>query len=57
MSRSQLYAKAVERMLDAHDEEQITQQIDEYLSGEQQDEEIAFLSRAAAGLAKPRETS
>lgn len=57
MSRSELYAKAVERMLDSYDQERITEQIDEALSGERQDEELGFLSRAAADLAESRETS
>lgn len=52
MSRSELYAKAVERMLDANDQERITEQIDAALAGVSQDDEIAFLSRAAAGLGK-----
>ena len=55
VSRSELYRRAVQRMLDAHDQERITEQIDEALLLAPQEEEIAFLSRAAAKLAGPHE--
>jgi metal-responsive CopG/Arc/MetJ family transcriptional regulator len=54
VSRSELYSKAVQRMLDAHEHEQITEQIDRALeTAEPLEQEIAFLSRAAAQLAEP----
>lgn len=57
MSRSELYVKAVERMLDADDRERITQQIDAAVAGVAQDDDIPFLSRAATGLAEPHNPS
>lgn len=52
VSRSELYSRAMERMLDADEHEQVTEQIDEaLLLAAPQDQEIAFLSRAAAQLA------
>jgi hypothetical protein len=56
VSRSEFYAKAAERWLDALDDEGTTERIDRVLlAAPQEDAEIAFLSRAAGGLADPHE--
>lgn len=56
MSRSELYCKALQRMLDADEHERITEQIEQALvSAAPQDEELAFLSRAAAQLVEPHQ--
>lgn len=57
VSRSEFYAKAAERWLDALDDEGTTERIDQVLlTAPQEDAEIAFLSRAAGGLVDPDET-
>lgn len=57
MSRSELYSTAVERMLSAQEHARITEQIDEVLAASPQDDETAFLARAAAGLVEPHDGS
>lgn len=57
VSRSEFYAKAAERWLDALEDEHTTEKIDEaLLVAPQEDSEIAFLSRAAGELVDPRES-
>jgi hypothetical protein len=57
VSRSEFYAKAAERWLDALEDEHTTEKIDEaLLAAPQEDSEIAFLSRAAGELVDPRES-
>jgi hypothetical protein len=57
VSRSEFYAKAAERWLDALDDEGTTERIDQALLGASgEDAEIAFLSRAATQLMDPHET-
>jgi hypothetical protein len=55
LSRSDLYSTAVAYWLDALDDRLITEQIDQALAtAGPGDEELAFLSRAGAGLVGPR---
>jgi metal-responsive CopG/Arc/MetJ family transcriptional regulator len=57
VSRSEFYAKAAERWLDALEQERTTEMIDEALrAAPQEDSEIAFLSRAAGELVDPHES-
>jgi metal-responsive CopG/Arc/MetJ family transcriptional regulator len=57
VSRSEFYAKAAERWLDALEDEHTTEKIDEaLLVAPQEDSEIAFLGRAAGELVDPRES-
>ena len=57
VSRSEFYAKAAERWLDALDDERTTERIDQaLLVALQEDSELAFLSRAAGELVDPHET-
>ncbi|HEY5261482.1 MAG TPA: hypothetical protein VIJ33_05175 [Solirubrobacteraceae bacterium] len=57
MSRSEFYATAAERWLDALDDEGTTERIDQALLGvPREDAEVAFFSRAATQLVDLRET-
>ncbi len=57
VSRSEFYAKAAERWLEALDDERTTEQIDQaLLAAPREDSEIDFLSQAATKLVDPRES-
>jgi len=56
VSRSELYSTAVEGWLNAHEQQRMTERIDEVLSVGSHDEDLDFLSRAIAGLVEPRDT-
>lgn len=55
VSRSQFFADAAERWLDALEDERTTQRIDEALADAADDENAAFLDRAAQSLVDPHE--
>ncbi|HEY7962098.1 MAG TPA: ribbon-helix-helix protein, CopG family [Solirubrobacteraceae bacterium] len=56
VSRSQFFADAAERWLDALEDERTTTRIDAVLAAVPHDENAGFLARAAHNLADPDET-